>query len=349
MTLLRILFWFAASFAGLALLAFLAGYCSWQLALDREFEHSRATSELPLYPAERQGLVRVRARGMEFRTRIEGLNRGSPVVVLLHGFPETSIMWQPLLEQAGAAGMAVIAFDQRGYSPGARPETVAAYVVPELVADVFALADALGVDEFHLVGHDWGAAVAWSAAVSGDSRLASVTALSVPHFAAFAEAIREDPEQRRRSSYMALFRTPVLAELLFGVLDMRLLRFMHEVNRGEALDEYVRVFSEPGAMTAALSWYRAATIGSSGNDAGTRAPTVRVPALFIGGTRDAAVAPGSVEAQRKYIAGPFESHMRDAGHWLMGEDTDFVVRTIIEFVRRFDRPDQAEIEPPLSL
>ena len=335
---LRILLWCSAVLAGLALVAFLAGYVSWQLTLDRGFEHTTATSELPLYPAEREGLVRVRARGMEFRTRIEGLDRAGPVIVMLHGFPETSIMWNPLIERATAAGMAAIAFDQRGYSPGARPESEQAYVMPELVEDLFSLADSLGVDEFHLVGHDWGAAVAWSAAMLNEARLKSVTALSIPHLAAFAEAIAGDPEQQRRSSYMAVFRTPVLAEYLFGTLDMALLKAMHGENQGETLDEYVRVFAEPGAMTAALNWYRASTLDPSADAGAQLSPTVRVPTLFIGGANDPAVAAGGIRAQEKYIEGPFESHMRDAGHWLMSEDTDFVVNTIVRFVTRFDKP-----------
>ena len=333
---MRTLMWLLAGLAGLALAAVLAGLVSWQLALDRDFEHTRAAAELPLHPAERRGLIRVRARGMEFRARIEGLDRAGPVIVLLHGFPETSIMWKPLIEQARAAGMAAIAFDQRGYSPGARPGSVEAYVVPELVKDVFSLADSLGVNRFHLVGHDWGAVVAWSAAMANNPRLASVTALSIPHIAAFAEALGNDPEQRRRSRYMAVFRTPLLAEYLFGALNMGLLKAMHEENRGEALDEYVRVFSEPGAMTAALNWYRASAPVAPEDDAGQFSPIIQVPALFIGGTRDQAVAPSGIREQKKYIAGPFESHLRDGGHWLMAEDTGFVVNTVIDFVSRFD-------------
>ena len=342
---MRILLWFCAALIGFALLAVLAGYVSWQVALDRDFEYTRETSELPLYPAQRQGLVRVPARGMAFRTRIEGLDRPGPAIVMLHGFPETSIMWKPLIEKARAAGMAAIAFDQRGYSPGARPQSVDAYVVSELVEDVFSLADALGLDAFHLVGHDWGAVVAWSAAMARHPRLASVTSLSIPHIAAFAEVLRDDPEQQRRSRYMAVFRTPVLAEYLFGALNMRLLKAMHGENRGEALDEYVRVFSEPGAMTAALNWYRASTPVSPEDVARQVTPAIQVPALFIGGIQDPAVAPAGIKAQNKYIAGPFESHMRDAGHWLMAEDTEFVVNTIIKFVRRLDENGSNQAPP----
>lgn len=334
MRLVRIFLWLLAALIGLAVVLLLAGFISWQLALDREYQHTRETSSLPLFPEKREGLVRVGASGMEFRARVEGLDQDGPVIIMLHGFPETSIMWQPLLVSAKDAGMAAVAFDQRGYSPGARPSAVEDYVLPKLTQDVFAVADALGVEQFHIVGHDWGAAVAWSLAMTQSPRVLTVTALSIPHGAAFVEAIMNDPEQRRRSSYMAVFRTPVLAEYMFGTLDMGLLKAAHDVNQGAALDEYVSVLSEPGAMTAALNWYRASALGSDEADLAGASPTIHIPALFIGGSRDGAVAMSGIEAQAKYMAGPFESHMRDAGHWLMGEDTAFVVRTIIDFVGR---------------
>ena len=337
MKFLRILLFLLATLVGLVVVLLLAGFISWQLALDRDFQHTGDTASLPLFPERRQGLVRVGARDMEFRARIEGLDQGSPVIMMLHGFPETSIMWQPLLASAMDAGMAAVAFDQRGYSPGARPESVKDYMIPALVADVFEVAEELGVHEFHIVGHDWGAAVAWSTAMLRDPRVLSVTALSIPHSAAFFEAIRNDPEQQRRSSYMAVFRTPVLAEYMFGTMDMGLLKSMHAVNRGEPLEEYLRVFSEPGAMTAALNWYRASVLGSQDDEAAEMSPMIHIPALFIGGRQDGAVAMSGIQAQAKYMVGPFESHMRDVGHWLMGEDTDFVVETIVDFVARHDR------------
>lgn len=341
MRFLRVVFWLFVALVGLVVVLLLAGFISWQLALDRDYEHTRSTLSLPVFPKRHEGLVRVRTRDMEFRARVEGLGEDGAVIMMLHGFPETSIMWQPLLKAAGEAGMAAVAFDQRGYSPGARPDAVGDYMMPELVADAFAVAAALQVDELHIVGHDWGAAVAWSMAMLQDPRVLSVTALSVPHSAAFVEAIQNDPEQRRRSSYMAVFRTPVLAEYLFGTLDMGLLKAMHEVNQGEPLNEYIRVLSEPGAMTAALNWYRASALGSSDTDLAAASPMIHVPALFIGGKQDGAVARSGIEAQAKYMAGPFESHMRSAGHWLMGEDTEFVVETIVDFVSRYDRSEES--------
>ena len=332
---MRFLLWLFAGLTALLVAAFLAGYFSWQLALDRDLSHTRETAELALFPQKREGLVRISARGMEFRARVEGLASGRPVLMLLHGFPETSIMWAPLMAAAEEAGMAAVALDQRGYSPGARPGAIEDYRMPALVGDVFAVADALGIEQFHVVGHDWGAVVAWSTAMVGDARVLSVSALSIPHTAAFLEALMDDPEQQERSGYMAVLRTPFLAEYLLGTMDMGLLRAMHEPNKGEALDEYLRVLSEPGAMTAALNWYRAS--GLSTAQGAQDSPMIRIPALFIGGTLDGAVAPSGIKAQANYMAGPFESHMREAGHWLMSEDTEFVVNTILDFVQAHAR------------
>ncbi len=351
----RILLWLAAGALGLVAVAFLIGLVSWRFALDGDRQHTQTTAALPLYPASGDGLVQASARGMKFRARVSGLapadssegDDDSPALVMLHGFPETSIMWQPLIEAAESADMRALAFDQRGYSPGARPTAVADYVLPELVADVFAVADAFGISDFHVLGHDWGAAVAWGVALARNPRVLSVISLSVPHLPAFGEAIATDPEQQRRSWYMAVFRTPFLAEYLLGTLDMGLLKAMHVGNRGEVLDEYLRVFAEPGAMTAALNWYRASAFETAIPDGSSRAPVmIHVPALFIGGRADMAIAQSGIDAQAKYMQGPFESHMRDAGHWLMGEDTQFVVDTIMDFVARHQPQAPAALADP---
>ena len=136
------------------------------LSLDWGRAHSARTQQLPLLgDSTGQGLVRIAANGLEFRARVAGLGSGGPGLVLLHGYPVTSAMWEPLLAPAAAAGYRVIAFDQRGYSPGARPEGVEAYRIDRMVEDVVAVADAAGFEDFHLVGHDWGCVVGWIVAV----------------------------------------------------------------------------------------------------------------------------------------------------------------------------------------
>jgi pimeloyl-ACP methyl ester carboxylesterase len=303
------------------------------LSLDWQHRHRAATAGLPALDAETDaGIVRIAANGMEFRARVAGLHNSGPGVVLLHGFPETSAMWLPLIDALAAQGYRVVAFDQRGYSPGARPDAVDAYSIAPLVEDVFAVAAAVGFREFHLVGHDWGAGVGWAAVLGRPDALRSYTSLSIPHVSAFADALQNDPDQRRRSRYMYLFRTPWLPEALFTFNRLALMndvmyRPMTDAQRGE----YSAVFAEPGALTAALNWYRA-------NDsfAVDAAPTVHLPVLFIWGNADPAVGSAAVAAQRDYLEGPFEYHELNAGHWLMEEATDTVDATVLKFLHAVD-------------
>ena len=149
--------------------------------------------------------MRIDVRGLSFEGDIGGPDSGQ-TAVLLHGFPQNRQMWDRVAPRLEAADIRTIAYDQRGYSPGARPEEVSAYDIRECVADLIAVLDALSVESAHVVGHDWGAYVAWHAAGEYPERVRSVTAVSVPHPAAMATAIRGDADQQARSSYIALFR-----------------------------------------------------------------------------------------------------------------------------------------------
>jgi pimeloyl-ACP methyl ester carboxylesterase len=148
---------------------------------------------------------------MSFHVRIGGPAEG-PVVMLLHGFPQHGGQWDEVVPFLHAAGLRTVAPDQRGYSPGARPLTADAYAIPELAADVFGIADAVGAGAFHLVGHDWGAVVGWAAAGADPSRVLSLTAISVPHPIALSRALGSDADQQVKSSYIQLFRQVGTAE-----------------------------------------------------------------------------------------------------------------------------------------
>ena len=301
---------------------------SWA-SLDRERRHTAATEALLLLaPGTSEGLVRIDARGMTFRARVAGLDGDGPAVVMLHGFPETSAMWEPLSRAADDEGFRVLAFDQRGYSPGARPEGVAAYSIDQLIRDVLQVADAVGFERFHLVGHDWGSAVGWGVVVASPERVVTWTGLSIPHPMAFRAVLESDPEQQQRSSYFRLFTTPWLPELMFTFNDLATLREgVYAPATSEQREEYLRVFAEPGALTSALNWYRAMPLAPT--QAPSQDPVVTRPSLFIWGNRDRAVARASVEAQRAYIKGPFQEIELDAGHWIMEEATDRVVQSIL--------------------
>jgi pimeloyl-ACP methyl ester carboxylesterase len=226
-------------------------------------------------------------------------------VLLLHGFPEFGIEWDHQLRALAAAGYRAVAPDQRGYSPGVRPTRIENYQLDYAVGDVRAMVDALGWHRFDLVGHDWGAAVAWIAAAKYARRVRSLTAVSVPHLGAFAEALRTDPAQQEASKYMEFFRqpAPIPENLILASGPPKLPGVAPE-----KCAEYFRRLSQPGALTAALNWHRA-------NDFTSYEQRVAVPTLFIASTNDPMVAPSGVEATRNWVTGPYRlENLAGIGH-----------------------------------
>ncbi|HEY0805691.1 MAG TPA: alpha/beta hydrolase, partial [Pseudonocardiaceae bacterium] len=208
-----------------------------------------------------------------------------------------------------------VAPDQRGYSPDARPTAVADYALDELVEDVLAIADSLGWARFDLVGHDWGAVVAWAVAAAHPGRLRTLTAVSVPHPTAFAQAIRTDEDQMQRSAYLQVFRQAGAAErrLLADHGDPLRRIFDWRVPRGR-IEDYVTRLTEPGALTAALNWYRANKLSTAEVD------PVEVPTLYVWGTEDSAVGSVAAFAAEKYVTGPYQFAMlEDISHWVPEE------------------------------
>jgi pimeloyl-ACP methyl ester carboxylesterase len=242
-----------------------------------------------------------------------GPTDGDPVL-LLHGFPQSSSMWLPQLDALAAAGFRAVAPDQRGYSPRARPADVAAYGIADLGDDVLAIADGLGAERYSVVGHDWGAVVAWYLAALRPERVASLTALSVPHPAAFALSLASpDGDQRRRSSYIAFFQKTGLAERVLSAgglsLMLRATRYPGDVG------ERVRAMSQPGALTAALNWYRAVDVALLGG-----VGRIQVPTLFVWSTGDEALGREGAEATAGYVDGPYRFEVLDGvSHWIPEE------------------------------
>jgi len=274
-------------------------------------------------PIEHQVL---RLGAFDFDIDLAGPASG-PLVLLLHGFPETSRMWVPLMERLAAEGFHCLAPDQRGYSPGARPDDVAQYSVDKLGDDVLAIADAMGFSEFHLVGHDWGSGVGWGLALARPERILTWTSLSIPHIAAFGAAIANDPDQQQRSSYMLLFRTPWLSEQLFAFNRLNLMRsVIYAEHHQRQVDEYLALFREPGAITAALNWYRATSPEDLESLSMTR------PVLFIWGNQDPAVGRAAVDGQRPYLPDDYRELELDAGHGLMETHAEVIVAAVIAFV-----------------
>jgi len=234
------------------------------------------------------------------------------LVLLLHGFPETSFEWRHQVATLGAAGYHAVAPDQRGYARGARPTAVAEYGREHLVADAVGFADALGAERFHLVGHDWGGFVAWYTAAAHPDRLRTLTVVSSPHPVPFKAAMRDErTDQARRSSYMEWFRTPE-AEATFLADDGAMLGAAYADHPPDAAAEYRRVFTADGgaALSGGLSWYRA-------NDFGPPDGPITVPTLYVWSTDDVALGREAAEGTGAQLDGPFRFEVLEGvGHWI---------------------------------
>jgi pimeloyl-ACP methyl ester carboxylesterase len=266
---------------------------------------------------------------LTFDVRVDGPEDGQPVL-LLHGFPETSLSWAAVTPKLTAAGLRTYAPDQLGYSPGARPDEVAAYSTPSLAQVTADLMTALGVDRADVVGHDWGANVAWALAAWHPDRVRSLTAVSVPHPAAYTVAYRTDPEQKERSGYIRLFWQAGKAEDVLLADDSRRLRRMLSGGEGdsgvpaEAIDEYVAILSAPGALTAALNWYRA----MSSKD---RVDPVGVPTTYVWSDGDVAIGRTAAEACANYVTGDYAFvELPGITHWIPEQAPDQLAAAILD-------------------
>ena len=257
----------------------------------------------------------------DFEVRRAGPDDGE-VVLLLHGFPQSSAIWAPQLDALAAAGYRAVAFDQRGYSPRARPVDVEQYRLVHLVEDALAMA---GPRPFHVVGHDFGAVVGWHLAAKHPERIRTLTALSVPHPLAFVTALASPgSDQRAQSSYIGLFRTTEVAEevLLNGGLAAMLTASAYPLD----IDERVRAMSEPGALTGALNWYRAidfSLVRGVGH--------VVVPTLYVWSTGDVALSREGAEATARYVDGPYRFEvLSGVSHWIPEEEPELLSRLLLD-------------------
>jgi pimeloyl-ACP methyl ester carboxylesterase len=245
------------------------------------------------------------------------------LVLLLHGFPQTSWSWRLVMPALAAAGYRAVAPDQRGYSPGARPDGVEAYAMPHLLGDALGLLDALGAETADVVGHDWGAAVAWQLATRHPERVRSLTAVSVPHPLAFVEALRTDADQRQRSQYMKDFQVEGAAEeaLLHGDDGLRTLF-------GPIPDAqpYLDLMAQPGVLTKCLSWYRAQPLADIEGLGATQVPT-----LYVWSDADRALGRHAAEGTAAHVAAPYRFEvLPGVSHWIPEEAPEALSRLLLE-------------------
>jgi pimeloyl-ACP methyl ester carboxylesterase len=234
-----------------------------------------------------------------------------PAVVLLHGFPERASQWHDVGEILHGHGLRTLAPDQRGYSPGARPRGRFAYRMSRLVGDVVALIERYGAP-VHLVGHDWGAAVAWATAAANPDGVRTLTTVSVPHPAAFAKSLVTS-DQALRSWYMLAFQPPGVVELLTRRAPDATGRFLRRAGLSQAeVARFRREIVEYGALPGALGWYRALPFSAV-------SPTgpVRVPTTHVWSDRDAALARRGAELTADHVQAPYELRvLHGVSHWI---------------------------------
>lgn len=265
----------------------------------------------------------------------------APIIVLLHGFPQDHQAWQKVTPRLVDAGYRVLAPDQRGYSPGATPKSRTAYHLSELARDVIALLDAAGADTAHVVGHDWGGAVTWQLAQRHADRIATATTLSTPHPEALAWAMSHS-DQWRKSSYMALFQVPWIAER--GILRQLPDMYVKTGMAPEDAQKYADRFSTPQSLTGPLGWYRSMLAGQlraalprrkhADSGHGREKSKVTVPMTYVWGTRDFALGREAAEKSAEFVAGPYEFvELAGAGHWLPEVNAPEVAEAVLRRVR----------------
>ena len=274
----------------------------------------------------------IEANGLTFRAREHG--DGEPVL-LLHGFPETSRMWEPLMEKLAEEGYHCLAPDQRGYSPGARPDDAGEYNYANFAADAAGFMDAMNWERVHLIGHDWGALAGWATVGTTPERIQSWTSLSIPHIRSFGTAIRENDEQKEKSGYVNFFRQEGTAETALSANDYAGIRGLFaETHVQDEIDEYINVLSQEGALTGALNWYRGSEGIRPDQDDGSAWGPVATPTLFIWGNQDMAIGRVAAEGTKQYMTGPYEFIDLDAGHWIIQEVFDKVTGPITAHLKR---------------
>ncbi|PPF61862.1 alpha/beta hydrolase [Clavibacter michiganensis] len=247
----------------------------------------------------------------------------APTVVLLHGFPANRHSFDRVAAVLNQAGLRTLAPDQRGYSDAARPRRRRDYRAVELQRDVLALIDAAGVQRVHLVGHDWGGAVAWMLGASAADRLMGLTVLSTPHPAALVRSLLTST-QALRSFYMLVFQLPWLPERLLRGRLASLLEGMGLTPSVAA--SYSRFMAKPGRLTGGLNWYRGIVLPDRRSRGDGR---VTVPTTYIWGNGDQALGRRAAELTRSFVAAPYRFVELDENHWLPENAPDVVARAVI--------------------
>jgi pimeloyl-ACP methyl ester carboxylesterase len=309
-------------------------------------EPSEPTAPGPTEPDTRSAYADVNGVRLHYVSAGEG-----PLLLFLHGFPEFWYAWRRQLAAFGGepggppGGWRAVALDMRGYNLSAKPAAVDAYRMSQLVEDVRALAEHLGYRRLTLVGHDWGGAVAWAFALRHPEWLERLVIVNAPHPAIFQRELAENPAQQEASRYMLMLRSPEAEAILSAddhawlsqVVLARSLRRGHLTEADAAA--YRAAWSQPGALTGGLNYYRAARVGppapgeAVADPAGARGfPTITVPTLVVWGERDRALLVGNLDGLEQHVTQLTVRRIPEGTHWVVHERSDQVHGYIRDFL-----------------
>jgi pimeloyl-ACP methyl ester carboxylesterase len=273
--------------------------------------------------------MKLQGNGVTLNVVDSGAGSGARTpVLLLHGWPDSHRLWRNQVPALNERGFRTIAPDLRGYGESDRPEGVENYALLNVLEDLRLILDALDVEKVHLVGHDWGAVTAWTFASLYAGRVASLVALSVGHPRALQSA---GYEQYARSWYMFMFQFEGVAEQWLSQNDWQFLR--ETMGRGGDLDNYIADLSRPGALTAALNWYRANIPPASWISESPPLPPIEAPTLGVWSSYDIALTETQMKDSQKFVTGPWRyERIEDVGHWIPLQAPDRLNELLLEFL-----------------
>lgn len=277
----------------------------------------------------------IETNGIRMHVVLAGPQDGPPLI-LLHGFPEYWGGWRKNIPALAAAGYRLIIPDQRGYNLSDTPNDVQSYALDELCKDILGLLDHFGIQQTYLVGHDWGAAVAWTMAVQSPDRIKKLGILNVPHPAAMMKYIRKSPRQMLKSWYIGFFQIPGLAGWLMslnnfaGVINMLRASSKAGTFSETELDEYRKAYTNAGGLGGMINWYRAILRFRPSLPRDVR---VKMPVLILWGKQDLALSYEMAEQSLRYCEGGRLVAFDDATHWVQHDEVENVNRELIAFLQ----------------
>jgi len=285
--------------------------------------------------------------GVELDVAVAG-DPANPAIILLHGFPESHRTWRRQIGDL-AKDHFVLAPDQRGFAKSSKPEGIENYTPDKPVADLVALADHFDVDRFTLVGHDWGGAIAWMAALNHPDRIARLIIVNAPHPFVFQKTLFDDMAQREASQYITAFRNPEFEKYIdsIGLSQFFDGSFMRHTDFAKVADEkpvYLDQWGQPGAMTAMLNWYRASAVNVPAMDATPERPAfldgpfpaLKAPTLVIWGLDDKALLPSQLEGLDALVSDLTLARLEGVGHFAPWEAPDKVTAAMREWISERD-------------